>query len=145
VRHMRIDPIEGPGDANAERAKSISVRDRMSRPAVTIAARASLGEALVLMVAHRIHYLPVVDDEGLLVGIVNEDDLLGTRREPRPDSDPVTAVMRAPVISVRPAETVNAAMRLMVDRGVGALPVVEDGRVVGIFTQSDVVTALARR
>ena len=142
---MRIDPSEGPGDANAEHAKSTLVRDRMSRPAVTIAARASLGEALVLMVAHRIHYLPVVDDEGRLVGIVNEDDVLGTRREPGADSDLVTTVMRAPVISVRPAQTLKAAMGLMVDRGVGALPVVEDGRVVGILTQSDVVAALARR
>ena len=145
MRHMRIDPSEGPGDANAEHAKPTSVRDRMSRPAVTIVGRASLGEALTLMVAHRIHYLPVIDDEGRLVGIVNEDDVLGTRREPRPDSDFVTAVMRAPVISVGPAETLKAAMQLMVDRGIGALPVVEDGRVVGILTQSDVVAALARR
>ena len=117
----------------------------MSRPAVTIVDRASLGEALTLMVAHRIHYLPVVDDEGRLVGILNEDDVLGTRREPRPDSDLVTTVMSAPVISVGPAETLKAATQLMVDRGVGALPVVDDGRVVGMLTQSDVVAALARR
>ena len=145
MRHMRIDPSEGPGDANGERAQAIPVRDRMSRPAVTIADRASLDEALTLMVAHRIHYLPVVDDEGRLVGILNEDDVLGTRREPRPDSDLVTTVMSAPVISVGPAETLKAATQLMVDRGVGALPVVDDGRVVGMLTQSDVVTALARR
>jgi CBS domain-containing protein len=145
MRHMRIDPSEGPADANGERAKAIPVRGRMSRPAVTIADRASLGEALTLMVAHRIHYLPVVDDEGRLIGILNEDDVLGTRREPRPDSDLVTTVMSAPVISVGPAETLKAATQLMVDRGVGALPVVDDGRVVGMLTQSDVVTALARR
>jgi CBS domain-containing protein len=145
MRHMRIDPSEGPGDANGERATPVPVRDRMSRPAVTIADRASLGEALTLMVAHRIHYLPVVDDEGRLVGILNEDDVLGTRREPRPDSDLVTTVMSAPVISVGPAETLTAATQLMVDRAIGALPVVDDGQVVGILTQSDVVTALARR
>jgi len=142
---MRIDPGEGPGDANGERTKPIPVRDRMSRPAVTIAGRASLGEALAMMVAHRIHYLPVVDDGGRLVGILNEDDVLGTRRAPRPDSDLVTTVMSAPVISVGPAETLAAATQLMVDRGIGALPVVDEGRVVGILTQSDVVTALARR
>jgi acetoin utilization protein AcuB len=142
---MRIDPSEGPGDANAGRAKLISVRERMSRPAVTIVGDASLGEALALMVAHRIHYLPVVDDAGRLIGIVNEDDVLGTRRQPRPSSDVVETVMRVPVISIGPADSLTAAMGLMVDRGIGALPVVEDGRVVGILTQSDVVAALARR
>lgn len=145
MRHMRIDPSEGPGDANAGNAKPTSVRDRMSRPAVTIAGRASLGEALTLMVVHRIHYLPVVDDGGRLVGIVNEDDVLGTRGEPRPDSDFVSAVMTTPVISIGPGETLKVAMQRMVDRSVGALPVVEDGRVVGILTQRDVVAALARR
>ena len=53
--------------------------------------------------------------------------------------------MSAPVISVGPAESLKAATQLMVDRAIGALPVVDDGRVVGILTQSDVVTALARR
>lgn len=145
MRHMRIDPSEGPGDTNAERARPISVGERMSKPAVTIVARAALGDALALMVAHRIHYLPVVDDEGRLVGIVNEDDVLGARWAPRPHSDVVAAVMKAPVASVGAAETLSGAMQLMVDRRVGALPVVRDGRVVGILTQSDVVAALARR
>jgi CBS domain-containing protein len=115
----------------------------MSRPAVTIGARASIGEALNLMVLHRIHYLPVVDDGGHLVGIVNEDDVLGTRRGARPRGDAVAAVMRAPVVSIGPAEPLIDATHRMAGRGVGALPVVQDGLVIGILTQSDVVAALA--
>jgi CBS domain-containing protein len=143
VRHMRIDPCEGPGDENAGWANPTSVRDRMSRPAVTVSGRASLAEALRLMTDHRIHYLPVMDDEGHLVGMVNEDDVLGTRQGARQQTDAVAAVMSAPVVSVGPGAPLNDAMDLMVGRGFGALPVVEDGRVVGILTQSDVVAALA--
>jgi hypothetical protein len=94
VRHMRIDPCEGPGDGNAAWAKPTSVRDRMSRPAVTVSGRASLAEALQLMTDHWIHYLPVMDDEGHLVGMVNEDDVLGTRQGARQRTDAVTAAGR---------------------------------------------------
>jgi CBS domain-containing protein len=95
------------------------------------------------MVAHRIHYLPVVNDQGCLVGIVNEDDVLGTRRGARPPGEVVADVMSGPAVSVDPAQSLQEAMALMVGRSIGALPVVEDGRVIGILTQSDVVSALA--
>jgi CBS domain-containing membrane protein len=117
----------------------------MSRPAVTVSGRASLAEALRLMTDHRIHYLLVMDDEGHLVGMVNEDDVLGTRQEARQRTDAVAAVMSEPVVSVGPGAPLQDAMDLMVGRGIAALPVVEGGRVVGILTQSDVVAALARQ
>src|SRR4029453_15802654 len=142
---MRIDPREGPGDANAGWATPLSVQDRMSKPAVIVSAHASLAEALRLMLERRIHYLPVVDDDGHLVGMVNEDDVLGTRPRPRAEDDPVAAVMSAPAVSIGLAELLTDAMQVMVGRGIGALPVVQDGRVIGILTQSDVVAALARR
>jgi acetoin utilization protein AcuB len=122
----------------------IYVRDRMSRPAVTVAARASLAEALRLMADHRIHYLPVVDDEDYLVGMVNEDDVLGIRRAGPAQGAAVGAVMSAPAVSVGPWVPLEEALHVMVDRSIGALPVVQDGRVIGILTQSDMVSALAR-
>jgi acetoin utilization protein AcuB len=138
---MRIDPAEGPGESNVP---PVEVRERMSRPAVTVAAGAAIGEALRLMALHRIHYLPVVGDDGRLVGIVNADDVLGTRR-PAPPAGPVAKVMSAPVVSIGPAASLAEAMRLMADRGIGALPVVEGGRVVGMLTQSDIVSTVAPR
>ena len=145
MRHVRIDPGEGPGDEHLPWTDTTRVRDRMSRPAVTVEADAPLEAALRLMTVSRIHYLPVVDDQGRLVGMVNEDDVLGTRQERRPARDAVATVMSAPAVSVGPGVLLKEAIRLMADRGIGALPVVEDGRVIGILTQSDVVTALARQ
>ena len=144
MRHVRIDPGESPFEEGAPWTEGMCVRDRMSRPAITVAVRAPLGEALRLMAVHRIHYLPVVDDQAQLVGMVNVDDLLGMRGRGRPPTDAVAVVMSAPVVVVGPAVLLREAMCLMADRSIGALPVVDHAQVVGILTQSDVVTAVAR-
>jgi CBS-domain-containing membrane protein len=144
MRHTRIDPAEGRSDERPAWPEGACVRERMSAPAVIVTAGTTVAEALRLMADHRIHYLPVVDEAAAIVGIVNADDLLGTRR-PRPaHAETVAGVMSAPAVTVGPAEPMESAMRLMADRGVGALPIVEQGRVVGILTQSDVVAAVAR-
>jgi CBS-domain-containing membrane protein len=77
--------------------------------------------------------------------MVNEDDVLGTRRVGAQPGDAVGTVMSAPAVSVGPWVPLQEALHLMVDRRIGALPVVQDGRVIGILTQSDVVAALARQ
>jgi CBS domain-containing protein len=145
MRHTRGDPAEGPSDERAAFDSTASVSDRMSRPPVTVAATATLAEAMSRMAAHKVHYLPVVDQHARLVGIVNSDDVLGTRRHGQPPADVVAEVMSAPAVSIGPTASLAEAMRFMADRGVGALPVVKNGRVVGILTQSDIVSALAHR
>ena len=145
MRHTRADPAEGPSDERSPCGDGILVRERMTRPVITIGVGAPLDEALGLMAAHRIHYLPVVDEHAHVVGMVNTDDVLGTRRRGGPRPAGVAAVMSAPAVSIGPAASLAEAMRLMADRGIGALPVVQNDKVVGILTQSDVVTAIARR
>lgn len=145
MRHTRGDPSEGPSDERCSPGERLLVRDRMSRPPVTVTAMTTLAEAMRLMAARHIHYLPVVDAHAQLVGLVNADDVLGTRRGRGGRGDLVGDVMSAPVITTRPDVALADAMRLMGDRAIGALPVVDDGHVVGIVTQSDVVAALAGR
>jgi len=128
MRHMRIDPGEGPGDERAAWPKPICVRARMSEPPVTVAPTAPLMEALQQMTHHRIHCLPVVDDESHLIGIVNEDDVLGTQRGARPPGSTVEEVMSAPAVAVGRAQSVKEAIQLMVGRRIGVLPVVEHDR-----------------
>ena len=145
MRHVRIDPAEGPLNEQSAWAHGISVRERMSRPAVTVADGATIPEALRLMALNRIHYLPVLDDGGRLVGIANMDDVLGTRRSEGSLARTVAEVMSRPVVSIGPAATLSEVMRMMASHGIGALPVVEGERIIGMLTQSDVVTALARQ
>jgi len=85
-------------------------------------------EALQRMTHDRIHCLSVVDDESHLIGIVNEDDVLGTQRGARPPGSTVEEVMSAPAEAVGPAQSVKEAIQLMVGRRIGVLPVVEHDR-----------------
>jgi len=116
----------------------------MSHPAITVTAGAPAAKALRLMAVHHIHYLPVLDDDARLVGLVNEDDVLGIRRGRPVEGDTVASVMSTPAVSVDPDLPLRDALRVMADHAAGALPVVVEERVLGILTQSDIVAALAQ-
>jgi acetoin utilization protein AcuB len=125
---MRIDP----GHELATEGRGTTVMDWMSVPPVVVGPWASVAEAGRLMREHRIRRLPVIDDCERLVGIVSERDLehaLGGR---------VSEVMTGRPHTVSPDTTLTAAARLMHTANIGALPVVVNGRVVGVLTRSDV-------
>lgn len=91
--------------------------------------------------------LPVVDQDGKLVGIVTASDLeLFFSRAPSPGvlkrQFRVDQVMKSPVMTVSPDYPLEEAARLMLKHKVGGLPVVEDGDLVGIITVSDVFAQL---
>jgi len=141
MRHMPGDPGQYPVH---ETVAPLCVRDRMSRPAITITAQALVDDGLRLMARCRIHYLPVVGDDARLVGIVNADDLRPHGQAGAPAEQTIGSIMCRPVVFVTMDTTIGDAVRLMASSGVGALPVVDDDRVVGILTQSDAVGTLAR-
>lgn len=133
------------------------VRELMTSPAVTVVPEASIKEAASLLAEHAITAMPVVDASGALVGVVSEADLLGgsVPPDPRAHERPVTVplgsvgtrvadVMTHFPLSVRPDTDLAAAVELMSDTVVKSLPVVEDGRVVGVVSRRDVVAVLAR-
>ncbi len=121
------------------------VRDVMTSPVHTIGPDAPAWEALGLMRAHRIRRLPVVDD-GHLVGIVTWTDLVRIRppalggrwHVPHLAAGvQVRHLMASAVVTVDPETPVQDAAALMQRHKVGGLPVVEQGRLVGIVTESD--------
>lgn len=100
-------------------------------------------ESIRLMAAHGIGAMLVIKDDEL-VGIVSERDyarkvvLLG-----RSSSEtPVWQIMSSPVVSVKPADSLDACMRLMTDKRIRHLPVVEAGRVLGMLSIGDLVKAV---
>jgi acetoin utilization protein AcuB len=131
--------------------RPVPVKDWMGQPVVTIDAGATCRAAVDLMKAHRIRHLPVVDG-GRLVGIVTDRDLRQMMFDPAIqdrleqafdslESRPVRTVMTWAVISVGPETGLRPAARIMYERKIGALPVVDAGRVVGVLTERDVLRA----
>jgi CBS-domain-containing membrane protein len=138
------------------------VTDIMTRTVVTATADTPLPELIDEVVRYGISGIPIVDSESRLVGIVTEADLMskpafgGTHRRSLAvigdllrgherrwvsKSTGVTAgeIMTTEVETARPFDSVRAAARQMVERGVKRLPVVYNGRLVGIVSRTDVL------
>jgi acetoin utilization protein AcuB len=110
------------------------VKSVMTRPVVTTEPHASVRSAEALMREGRFRHLPVVA-HGRVVGIVSDRDVVGR------DSPTVGEVMHAPVISVTPVEV---AARLLIDKKIGALPVLgAAAQLMGIVSQTNLFEVLA--
>lgn len=119
------------------------LRDVMSVDVVTVRADDPASVARATMRRHRIRHLVVVEGERL-VGIVSERDLGGTRGAASRRDRAVRDLMAVDPVSASPATTLRQAANLMRGRTVGCLLVVEDGRVVGIVTTTDLLDQLGR-
>ncbi|HSF05258.1 MAG TPA: CBS domain-containing protein [Methylomirabilota bacterium] len=140
-----LEALQWPGAA-------IRVRDRMSRGVATIHSDALVRGAAEMMRTRRIRHLPVVNREGRLVGIVTDRDLRQVIFDPSIQGQAgavadtlgrltVREVMTWGVVTARPDTTIGEAARRMHEKKIGALPVVEGDRVVGIVTESDILKA----
>lgn len=125
------------------------VRDHMTRNPVTILPTMSVQDALALMREKRIRRLLVTDAQGKLVGIVSEKDLLYASPSPTTSLSvyeipyllsklSVEKVMTRQVLSVTEDAPLEEAALVMADRKIGGLPVLKEGKLVGIITETDV-------
>lgn len=108
---------------------------------ITVEAEATVREAVELMNRNEIGCLVVVDAEEKPVGIVTERDLL--KRVLAGRKDPIRAkvkeIMSKPLVTGTPHMDIEAAVRLMFKHKIKKLPIVEDGRLVGLVTLTDLV------
>ena len=116
-----------------------SVRDAMTENPRSIGASTSVVEAARLMREEDIGSLPITDDEKL-VGMITDRDI--TTRVVAEAADPTTTsvedVYSRDLVSVEPDEDLDEALQLMARHQVRRLPVVENGRLVGIVAQADI-------
>jgi CBS domain-containing protein len=140
----------------------MKVEDVMTREVLTVSPGASLKEAAHLLVEHRISGLPVVDNEDHVLGVVSEADVLPKEvaglqlRRPlawltglevdrsKLEARLVGEAMTAPALTIEAHHPVGFAAKLMIDRSVNRLPVVDDGKLIGIVTRADLVRAFVR-
>jgi len=141
------------------------VGDFMTRRVVAVAPDTSILAAARLMLEHKISGLPVVDAAGHVVGIVSEHDLLRDDGEGA-DGSPwlrmmiapdgldaekarfhhrkVSEVMTRDPVTIDVESALGEASRLIEARGIKRLPVVHDGKLVGIIARADLVRALTQ-
>ncbi len=127
------------------------VRDLMSTDVVTVSPEDSLLDAIGLMVRHSIRHLPVVED-GAVIAILSDRNVRTVLIEGTPPEQrraflaqtPVRDRASSPVSTTPPdALAIDVARRFVADR-IGCLPVVDqDGTLVGIVTQTDLLAWLA--
>ena len=131
------------------------VRDVMTSPALVVPPDCTVHAAMALMRRHRIRHLPVVDN-GRLVGIVSRGDLREASSKAAVNADTyelnfmlhrlkVSDLMARKVFSVTADAFIVDAAELMTDHKIAGLPVVaQDGSVIGIITESDLLKLLVR-
>ncbi|GAB4475021.1 MAG: hypothetical protein OHK0044_20070 [Burkholderiaceae bacterium] len=116
----------------------MKVSQYMTRAVTTVTPETEFHRALDLMRSRNIHHLPVVDG-GRVVGIVAERDLLLAAANFGASEVPVGEIMSAPAVCVDADAPLKQAARLLVEKHVGSLPVLDsESALVGIITETDI-------
>jgi CBS domain-containing protein len=148
----------------------LKVKDIMTPDPLTVIAEAEIAEAIALLLKNDFNGLPVIDAGGQLVGILCQSDLIAQQKKlPMPSlftlldgyfslsstkhfekemkkiaALTVRDAMTADPVTVAPETTVEEAATLMVDKSFHSLPVLDDGKLVGIVGKKDILKTLVR-
>ncbi len=116
---------------------TLKVSDLMARKPLSVTIATTAQEAAQLMRQHRFSCVPVVEGEKL-VGIVTTRDLSGrVLAEGRPPETPVADVMTPDPLALSPQSLGSDILHMMLENRIGHLPVVRDGKLLGMITQTD--------
>lgn len=116
----------------------IYVKDIMSRRVKSVPSSATLREAASKMARWRIGALVIVDGDRP-VGIITEGDVSKAVARGLDPSKTLVVYQRKKLITVQPGERVEGAAKIMASAGVKKLPVMDEGKLVGMVTQTDIV------
>jgi len=134
-------PLARLDEAGGWKHNYLKVEQFMSTDLTTVHPEEALDLVANLMVWERIRYVPVEDATNHLVGIVSYRHLLKVLAkgllEGRDKSVPVSEAMQTRVLTVTPETPTLDAIRLMRDHKIGCLPVVKDGKLVGVLTEGE--------
>lgn len=125
------------------------VESWMAKNVITIRPEAKITDAFELMQAHRIRHLPVVEADTLQGLVTDRDIRLALIPSPLMTTEErvyhlgaltrVDEIMATDLITVAPHSSIEEAAKLMAQYKIGALPVVEQGKLVGILTETDIL------
>jgi len=135
-----------------EDGPELFARQIMSTPVTTLTSAMSAEEALTHFQRSQLRHLPVISSNGKVTGIVSDRDILRymtglyenhlNNTAPRKVGDNVEQLMQSPVLTASQKTDVRYIARLFIERRIGAMPIVTDGKLKGIITRSDILHAV---
>jgi CBS domain-containing protein len=122
----------------AQKTEIVRISDIMSFPVFSVAPETTMRQAQSLMTEKDIRGVMVVDDHGIQ-GIIVVWDLKKVKKKNQWDS-PVKAFMARNITTIDPGDSPSLAARIMIEKDIGHLPVVQDEKMIGIVTRTDILT-----
>jgi CBS domain-containing protein len=116
----------------------MNAKDIMTRDIISVSPTMKVKDLAMTLIKNQISGAPVAGKDGKIVGIVSEADIVAKKGKD------VRAIMSKKVISVAPSTTVEEIARLMTTHAIKRLPVLDQGKVVGIVSRADIVSAIAQ-
>jgi CBS domain-containing protein len=112
-------------------------KDIMTRDVITASPALSIKELAQLLIKNQISGVPVADEQGKIVGLVSEADIIGKKGKQ------VQAIMSQQVYSVTEETSVEEIAQLMTTHRIKRVPVMNGGRLVGIVSRADIINTIA--
>ena len=121
----------------------VKLRDIMVSPVITTKKNAKISEAASTMCANNLGSLVVVDNNEKPVGMVTERDMLRKiiMTSKNPKQTDVSQIMSSPLVTGDPDMDVEYAAKFMLQKDIKRLPIVEEGKMIGIVTFTDIMKA----
>ncbi len=121
-----------------EAKREVLVEDIMKRRVVTISESATISEAARMMRRSGIGCV-IVKGTSNMLGMITERDIVRSLTDGHSDTDAVAEIASKPLTVIGPRDTVSEAARILADKGIKRLPVIESQRLLGILTSTDLV------
>ncbi len=130
VREMILELMQG------NQYSSVMLSDIMSYPVVTVNQDTKIEEVAGLLRDMGCTGMPVVDDNDNMVGVISRRDFKRVKKEKQMQS-PVKSIMSRNLVSISHDKSAIEAARLMIRHDIGRIPVMKEGKIIGIITRSD--------
>ncbi len=115
------------------------VKDIMTDRVVGVGPDATIDEAITLLLDHRVSGLPVVDDNGLLLGVISEIDIIDLVYKADIETSTVRDYMTREVRSLDAGASLDDAASIFCTKSIRRIPIVRDERLVGVLSRRDLI------
>jgi len=112
-------------------------KDIMTRDIITVSPRTKVKDLAMILIKNQISGAPVADKTGKILGIVSEADIVAKRGKD------ANAIMSRKVVSVRQDTSLDEIAQLMMTHAIKRVPVTDGGKIIGIVSRADIVSAIA--